>query len=278
MRIDSHQHFWDVSRFTYPWMPPPPTPSVLRRNYLPDELLPILYAHNFDGCVVVQASGLIDETWWLLALADANDFVRGVVGWVDLTSPDLGHTLDACMKNPKFRGVRHIVHDEPDLRWLLRPNVLQGLREVASRDLPYDLLLRPPHLPLVAELADKVPQLRFVIDHIAKPLIKDRAMEPWARDMEAASKVPGMHCKLSGMITEADPRHWSADDLRPYVQHVLSLFPPDRLMFGSDWPVCLLAGTWKEVLAAFTQACGPLAQPVREQILGGTAATFYGLR
>ena len=277
MRIDSHQHFWDISRFRYPWMPDDET-SVLRRNYLPADLWPHLQAANFDGCVVVQANSLIEETWWLLELARDNDFVKGVVAWVDLTDPDVGRTLDQCLQYPRFSGVRHIVHDEPDLHWLLRDDVIRGLRELASRDIPYDLLLRPPHLPLIPELADKVPGLRFVIDHIAKPLIKDGTLEPWARDLETVAKIPGMHCKLSGIITEADHTNWNSAQLMPYVQHVLSLFPPDRLMFGSDWPVCLLAGSWKAVLAAFTQACGPLPQAIREQILGETAVKFYGLK
>jgi L-fuconolactonase len=276
MRIDGHQHFWDISRLDYAWMPP--GDSILRRNYLPEDLSPILEQHNFDGSVVVQANVVLEETWWLLDLAAASDMIKGVVAWVDLTDPKLGNTLDRCGKHPKFKGVRHIVHDEPDVRWLLRPDVISGLRELASRDIPYDLLLRPPHLPLIPELAEKVPGLRMVIDHIAKPLIASHVMEPWARDMETVSKIPGMHCKLSGMITEADHQTWSAGDLRPYMQHALDLFTPERLMFGSDWPVCRLAGSWKQVLAAFTQACGPLPRTEREKILGGTAVRFYGLR
>lgn len=255
----------------------PPGESILRRNYLPEDLAPILETHRFDGTVLVQANVTLDETWWLLDLAAASPIVRGVVAWVDLTDPAVGDTLDRCRKHPKFKGVRHIVHDEPDLRWLLRGDVVRGLRAVAERGIPYDLLLRPPHLPLIAELADRVPGLRMVIDHIAKPLIASHEMEPWARDIEAVSRIPGMHCKLSGMITEADHASWKADDLRPYVQHVLTLFGPDRLMFGSDWPVCRLAGSWKAVLAAFTQACGPLPNAEREKILGETAMRFYAL-
>jgi L-fuconolactonase len=275
MRIDSHQHFWDVGRLEYPWMPA--GESVLRRNYLPEDLAPVLERHHFDGTVVVQANVVMEETWWLLDLAAANETILGVVAWVDLTDPGVGAVLDRCQEHPKFKGVRHIVHDEPDPQWLLREDVLRGLRELARRDVPYDLLLRPVHLPLVPELADRVPGLRMVIDHIAKPPIAAHVMEPWDRDMEAASEVPGMHCKLSGMITEADHATWSVDDLRPYVQHVLKLFGPDRLMFGSDWPVCRLAGGWKQVLAAFTQACGPLPNAEREKMLGETAVRFYGL-
>jgi len=275
MRIDAHQHFWDVTLLDYPWMPPGDT--ILRRNYLPEDLAPVLDQHHFDGTVVVQANVVMRETWWLLDMASTSPLIKGVVAWVDLTDPQAGAVLDQCAKHPKFKGVRHIVHDEPDIHWLLRDDVMRGLRELARRDIPYDLLLRPPHLPLIPELADRVPGLRMVIDHIAKPLIAEHVMEPWARDMEVVSQIPGMHCKLSGMITEADHRNWSAEDLRPYVQHVLKLFGPDRLIFGSDWPVCRLAGSWKQVLAAFTQACGPLPQAEREKMLGGTAERFYRL-
>lgn len=275
MRIDSHQHFWDINRLQYPWMPAGESP--LRRNYLPSDLEPILERNRFDGSVVVQANVVLEETRWLLDLATQHDFIRGVVGWVDLTDPHLGATLDELQRHPKFKGVRHLVHDEPDVNWLLREDVLRGLGELARRRIPFDLLLRPPHLPLVPRLADKVPDLRMVIDHIAKPLIAAQHMDGWAADIESAAKIPQVYCKLSGMITEADPTGWKAEHLRPYVQHVLSLFGPDGLMFGSDWPVCTLAGTWKEVLAAFTQAVGPQPVGVREKLLGETAAAFYGL-
>ena len=275
MRIDAHQHFWDLGRFQYPWMPE--GQSLLRRNFLPPDLERILKRNRFDGSVVVQANVVLEETYWLLELAGRHDFIRGVVGWVNLTDARIGVTLDELQRHAKFKGVRHLVHDEPDVNWLMRADVLRGLAELAHRRIPYDLLLRPQHLPLVPRLAERIPELRMVIDHIAKPLIAAQRMDGWAEDMEAVSKIPHLCCKLSGMITEADPRGWKAEHLRPYVQHVLSLFGPDRLMFGSDWPVCTLAGTWKEVLAAFTQAVGPQTMEVREKLLGGTATKFYGL-
>ena len=275
MRIDAHQHFWDLSLLEYTWMPP--GEGVLRRDYLPGDLLPILEANRFDGSVLVQANTLMAETHWLLGLAEANAFIKGVVVWADLSDPGLPGVLDHLQKHPKFKGVRHPVHDEPDTNWLLRPDVLRGLNELARREIPYDLLLRPVHLALVPRLADAVPALRMVIDHIAKPLIASRQMESWVTDIAAAATVPGMHCKLSGMITEADHANWTAEDLRPYVQHVLKCFGPTRLMFGSDWPVCKLAGTWKQVLAAFTQALGAQAQETRDEILGDSAVRFYRL-
>ena len=274
MRIDAHQHFWDIQRFGYPWMPGGESP--LRRNFLPQQLETILKRNRFDGSVVVQANVIIEETHWLLDLASQHEFIRGVVGWVDLTDARLGHTLDDLGRHPKFKGVRHLVHDEPDVNWLLRADVLAGLEELARRAIPYDLLLRPLHLKLVPRLAERLPELRLVIDHIAKPPIAPQTMDGWAEDMEAAAQLPQLNCKLSGMITEAG-RNWNAVHLRPYVQHVMKLFGPDRLMFGSDWPVCTVAGTWKEVLAAFTQALGPQAVEVREKLLGATAVKFYRL-
>jgi len=273
MRIDAHQHFWDLDRFEYPWMPP--EPSVLRQNFLPGGLARILERNRFEGSVAVQATTSLAETRWLLELAEANEFIRGVVGWVDLTDPRLGDALDDLQRHPKFKGVRHPVHDESDDEWLLRPDVAVGLAELAQRDLPYDLLIRPRHLTQVMRIVDRAPELRMVIDHIAKPMIATQSLEPWARDLEAVSKLPQVFCKLSGMITEAES--CDALRLRPYVAHVMRIFGPDRLMFGSDWPVCLLAGSWKEALAAFTQSIGAQSIEAREKLLGGTAQKFYGI-
>lgn len=273
MRIDAHQHFWDLDRFPYPWMPP--APSKLRANYLPEQLARILARNRFDGSIVVQATTVPGEAHWLLELASEHESILGVVAWVDLTSPELGRTLDELQRHPKLCGVRHPAHDEPDANWLVREDVLRGLAELARRGLPYDLLLFPQHLPLVPQIAERIPELRMVIDHIAKPRIAAGQMDGWAQDMERAAAIPQVYAKLSGMITEADHANWKSEELKPFVQHVYGLFGPERLMFGSDWPVCLLAGTWKEVLAAFTQALGPLSQEARSELLGGTAQRFY---
>ncbi len=275
MRIDAHQHFWQLTKFDYAWMPP--GENVLRRDYLPQELGSILQEHRFDGCVAVQATMDAGEAQWLLDLGKEYDFIKGAVVWADLTSARLPHDLDRLQRDAKFRGVRHPVHDEEDARWLLRDDVLTGLQELSRRNIPYDLLLRPIHLPLVPLVAERVPGLRMAIDHLAKPYIADHLVEGWAEDLAEAAKLPQVFCKLSGMITEASPQDWKAADLQPYIAHALSIFGAERCMFGSDWPVCRLAGSWKQVLAAFTQACGPLPQSVRDRVLGETAIRFYGL-
>ena len=273
MRIDSHQHFWDVQRFSYPWMP-----EVLRRNYLPEDLAQILYENRMDGSVAVQAGTDRGEAEWLLDLADQHPFMLGVVAWVDLTDARIGERLDQLQARPKFRGVRHPVEDEPDDRWLLREDVVRGLRELERRRIPFDLLIRPRHLPVVRELVDLAPSLPMVIDHLAKPPIASGSLDGWAEEMERVSQIEHVHVKLSGMVTEADDR-LAPEHLRPYLHHVMRLFPANRMMFGSDWPVCKLAGGmgWKRVLATFTQAHGPIPSELRSQIIGATASRFYSL-
>lgn len=275
MRIDSHQHFWDLTAVDYFWMPQ--GHPVLSRNYAPTDLWPIYERNFFDGSVVVQAAHHDAEADFLFALAAAEKRILGVVAWADLQSPGLGRRLDHLQRQPKFCGIRHIVHDEADVNWLLRPAVIEGLRELARRGIPYDLLLKPPHLPVAVRMMDQVPSLRCVIDHIAKPHIAKGEIEPWLSGIAMLAQIPTMHVKLSGMITEAAVPGWKSADLAPYVQHVLQLFGPHRAMFGSDWPVCLLAGSWKEVLAAFTQAVGPVPQGDRNELLGDTAERFYAL-
>jgi L-fuconolactonase len=275
MRIDAHQHYWDPAQVTYFWMPP--DHAILSRAYGPEDLEPILQRNQFAGSILVQAAHDPREARWMLDLASRHDSILGVVAWADLTSPELPKVLDELQQHPKFKGVRHLMQDEPDVNWALRGDVVSGLRELERRAIPYDILVKPPQLHIVEPLVEKLPNLPVVIDHIAKPYIADGIFDGWAQQMEAIAKIPHVHVKLSGMITEARHDKWTADDLRPYVQHVFKLFGPDRLMFGSDWPVCLLAGSWKEVLAAFTQALGAQDQDTRVKMLGETAARFYRL-
>jgi L-fuconolactonase len=273
--IDTHLHFWDLGRFQYPWMTP--ARASLRRNYLPEDAKPLLAAAHVDQGVVVQAHHSLAESRWLLELAATHDFLAGAVVWVDLTSPAVGKDLDDLQRHPKFKGIRHIVEDEPDDAWLLRPVVLAGLAELERRDIPYDLLVHPRHLQYIPALRDRCPRLRFVVDHIAKPRIREKQFDDWAREMEAVAALPQMWCKLSGMITEADGKNWTAADLRPYVDHVVKIFGYDRVMFGSDWPVCTLAGSYQQVVDALREALGPLAPANASRVWGATAREFYQL-
>ncbi|MAF52610.1 MAG: hypothetical protein FI707_14915 [SAR202 cluster bacterium] len=273
--VDSHHHFWDLSKLDYAWMPA--GESVIKRTYLPADLRPVLRQNDVSKTVVVQAHQSLDETEFLLDIARDTDFVAGVVAWVDLQSPNVGVDLDRLMRRPKLVGVRHQVEDDPDDDWLVRSETVRGLRMLAERGLAYDVLARPRHLSRVPDLAERVPDLRMVIDHIAKPLIKDGVMGPWASDIAAVAEIPGVHCKVSGMVTEADHETWTLADLIPYVAHVVDVFGYDRLMFGSDWPVCLLASGYDRVLDAALEAVAPATPANRAAFLGRNAIRFYGL-
>ena len=273
--VDSHHHFWDLAKFEYDWMPE--SDSVLRRDYLPEDLAPILERNGVTRTVLVQAHESVEEANWFLDLADANDFIAGVVAWVDLASPEVGGVLDELMKRPKLVGIRHGVEHDADQAWLSREPSIRGLKELEARGLRYDVLTRPHQLKYVPPLAEKAPDLRMVVDHISKPPIASGEMEPWATDIAEVAAIPGVYCKVSGMVTEADHANWKPDDLKPYVAHVMEVFGLDRLMFGSDWPVCLLAASYDDVLSAALEAIGPVSDEDRARLLGGNAIEFYGL-
>ncbi|MGI5240028.1 amidohydrolase family protein [Dactylosporangium sp. CA-139066] len=278
-RIDAHHHFWDPARYTYPWMAGPAM-DPMRRAFGPDDLRPALGAAGIDATVLVQTLSSLAETREFLAVADGTDVVRGVVGWVDLTSPAVGDDLDELLDGPTGRwlvGVRHQVHDEPDPDWLRRDDVLRGLAAVQQRGLAYDLLVRARELPAATEAVRRLPGLPFVLDHIAKPRIADGRDEAWVRAMPALAAEPNVSVKLSGMITEADWAAWTPADLRPFVERVVDWFAPRRLLFGSDWPVCLLAGSYEAMLEALTAALPALSQAEFDQLFGGNAARVYGL-
>ena len=277
MRIDAHQHYWDTATFDYGWaeagLP------ALDRAYLPPELEPQLAKAGIDRSVVVQVLHTLEETGWLLALAGSTPSIAGVVGWVDLEAPpeELEATLLGLRADPRLVGIRHLVHEEPDEDWLARPAVIRGLAVLETHDVPYDLLLRPQHLRHVPRLSEALPGLRMVIDHIAKPRIAEGQLEPWASEFRAAAANPRVWCKLSGMITEADHGGWTAEDLAPYVEVALSAFGVERLMYGSDWPVCTLAGSYARVIDALRLVLGPMDADVEARLFGGTAAEFYGI-
>ncbi len=272
MRLDSHQHFWAYDAVQYPWIP---QGSPLHRDWLPDDLAALQGPLGFDGSIAVQARQTLDETRWLLALADRAPAIKGVVGWVDLRSDRVKEQLAEFAVHPKFVGVRHVVQDEPDDRFLLQPDFVRGIAALAPFQLTYDLLIFPKQLPAAIELAGRFPAQRFVLDHMAKPAIKTGAISPWREQIRELATCPNVHCKVSGMLTEADPLAWRAEDFRPYLDVVFEAFGVERLMFGSDWPVCLLAGSYEQVFRLVDDYTGQLAASDREAIFGGNAARFY---
>lgn len=275
MRIDAHQHFWNYDPVEFAWIDD--SMSAIRRNFLPTDLEPILKQNGLDGCVAVQAPQTLHETEWLLELAGQNDFIKGVVGWVDLRSPSVWKQIHTFASNSKFKGVRHIVQAEPDPNFLMRPDFNDGISEVARHNLAYDILIYPQHLPCAIRFVDHNPNQRFVIDHLAKPHIKDQELEPWATHMREIAKRPNVMCKLSGMVTEADWKAWKPSDLQPYIDTALEAFGPKRLMYGSDWPVCLVAGNYGQVIDVVKDAISQLSEDEQNAIMGETAAKFYRL-
>jgi len=275
VRIDSHQHFWRYRPQAHAWISD--AMAVLKRDFLPGDLEPLLRAQGFDGCVAVQAAQSLDETRFLLDLADRHPFVRGVVGWVDLVSPGLERQLEAFAAHPRFRGVRHIAQDEPDDRYLARDDVVRGIGRLRGFGLTYDLLVYARQLPSAVELARRLPEQPFVVDHVAKPEIRKGTLDPWRDDIRRLAALPHVLCKLSGLVTEAAWDGWTEADLRPYLDVVLEAFGPGRLMIGSDWPVCLLAGSYARVLDVVRGFVGALSPAEQAGILGDNAARFYGL-
>jgi L-fuconolactonase len=280
MKIDAHQHFWSIKRQNdYGFLTP--DAGVLYNEYLPEGLKPGLEAAGIDRTVLVQAAETEEETQWLLDLVKEVDYVAGVVGWVDFdTDPEMfTQRLGAFRKNPKFVGVRPMLQDLRDDRFILRPRVLENLKIVASLDFPFDILVYPRHLPHIYEMLQEVPRLRAVIDHLAKPEIRSHQIEPWFSWMRKISEFPNVWCKLSGMVTEADHKNWKQQDFEPYVHGILNAFGCGRLMYGSDWPVCLQAATYAQVYDLLRDVLRKLPEKLSDKqqaaIFGGNAAKFY---
>ena len=276
MIIDSHQHFWQVGRFDYPWMTS--DVEVLYRDYLPPTLEPILERTGVAKTVLVQASDSMAESRWLLSLADAHPFIAGVVGWVDLAGPEVQQQLDELTMDQKFKGVRHLVESESADNWLAQPAVLRGLQQLASSGTSYDLLVHTRHLKHVRTVAETCPDLSLVIDHAAKPPIARGEIKDWAQELRPVAAYKNIHCKLSGLVTEANHNGWQVDDLRPFVECALELFSADRLMFGSDYPVCLVAASYDRVLESFQEILKDLSAEEQKQIFAGNAGKFYRLQ
>jgi L-fuconolactonase len=275
MRVDSHQHFWKYDVQRHSWISD--EMKVLKRDYLPPDLLPELRANGMAGCIAVQADQSEQETDFLLELAGKYNVVKGVVGWVDLQSPEISERLQHYSQFNKLCGFRHIVQAEADDNFMLRPEFCRGINALKKYSFTYDLLIYARQLPAALELVSRFPDQPFVIDHIAKPSIRTGMLAPWAAQMRALADYSNVYCKLSGLITEADWRNWRIQDLLPYLDVVFETFGPERLMFGSDWPVCLLAGTYQQVKQLIEGFVGKLSIQQKKDIFGLNALRFYGL-
>jgi L-fuconolactonase len=274
MKIDAHHHMWKYGP-DYGWITP--EMKVIRRDFLPEDLEPLMHHFGIDGTVAVQARQTLEETSWLLGLAEKHPLIRGVVGWVPLTDgAGVKRSLEKFAGNRRLRAVRHVVQDEPDPRYILRADFNEGIRALKEFGLRYDILIFERHLPAAIEFVDRHPNQTFILDHIAKPRIKEKILTPWDKNMRELAKRQNVYCKLSGMITEADPR-WTPQDLQPYIDVVLSSFGPRRIMYGSDWPVMLLAGDYERWYRTVTVAISKLSQAEQDRIMGGTAAEAYGI-
>jgi L-fuconolactonase len=274
MQIDAHQHFWHYDPARDGWITE--EMSILRRDFLPDELKPLLDSLGVDGTVAVQADQSEAETRFLLGLAESHPFIRGVVGWVDLMAPALEARLEHFSMFGRLCGVRHIAQAEPD-DFLARDDLARGIALLSEFGLTYDILVYPRQLPAVVSLVEKLPESPFVVDHLAKPLIREGQTLPWATHMNELARYPNVWCKLSGLVTEADWRRWRPEDIRPYLDIVFEAFGPDRLMFGSDWPVCVLAASYRQVWELLDSYASQLSRADRAKVFGDNAASFYGL-
>lgn len=276
--VDSHHHFVDPDRFEYSWMTGPKV--ALKKRFMPEEFRPTLADNGVDATILVQTRVSMDETREWLGLAATTDFVAGVVGWVDLTSPTVARDLSELLNMPGgacLVGVRHKLHDEPDPEWILRDDVQRGLAAVQDVGIAFDLLIRPRELPASLETVRRLPGLRFVIEHIAKPDIAHREVAIWSAGMAPFADAPNVWCKLSGMVTEADLVRWTPADFAPYVERVMKWFGEDRVMFGSDWPVCLLGGSYAQIKAALASCLGEVSPAAKAKIFGGNAIAAYQL-
>lgn len=275
LQIDSHQHFWKYSTENHSWIDD--EMAVIRRDFLPEDLKVVYQENNIDGCVAVQADQTLEETDFLVDLAKQHNFIKGVVGWVDFRADNIDEVLEKYSQQKIVKGFRHIVQGEPDPNFLLKKDFVNGISKLEKYGFTYDILVFPHQLGAVLEFVKQFPNQKFVIDHIAKPYIKEGFYEGWAVMIKEIAKYPNVYCKLSGMITEADYKTWTSEQLQPYMQLVLDAFGTDRVMFGSDWPVCLVAGNYTRVKKITTDFIENLSSEEQEAILGANAVKFYNL-
>jgi L-fuconolactonase len=276
MRIDAHQHFWRYNADEYNWIND--SMALLRRDFGPADLKLEMGKAGFHGSIAVQARQSLEETRWLLELPASSPLILGVVGWVDLRSPDARSQLQEFAGNPKLLGVRHVLQDEPNDRFMLQPEFLRGVGVLEEFDLTYDILIYPRHLPVAAEFVRHFPRQRFVLDHLAKPRIKSGSIHPWEQGMRELAKFPNVYCKLSGMVTEADWKKWKPEDMTPYLDIAFDCFSPDRLMIGSDWPVCTVAASYSQTMDVVLDYFEKYPSNIQDAVLGRNAQRFWKLK
>ena len=274
-RIDAHQHFWIYNQEEYKWIDE--SMVKLRRNFLPSHLNRVLKRNGIDFCVTVQARQNLQETKWLLELVQNNSFIKGIVGWVNLKSNSVEQELEQFAAYKKFKGIRHVLQDEKDDGYMLRSDFKQGLRQLEKYGLTYDVLIYPRHIKYACTLVHEFPHQKFIIDHLAKPLIKESKIEPWKKDMQKLAREDNVLCKLSGMVTEANWNSWKQEDFIPYMEIMLEAFGPNRLLFGSDWPVCTVVAKYEQVLGIVTNFISSLSPAEQAHIMGQNAIDFYNL-
>ncbi|MHC4585787.1 MAG: amidohydrolase family protein [Planctomycetota bacterium] len=275
MKIDTHQHFWKYSKEEYPWIGE--GMEVLARDRLPADLNPLLDENGIEGTIAVQARQVVEETEALLAMAEEYDFIRGVVGWVDLRSPNVDAQLERFKEYKKLVGVRHVVQDEPDEKFILREDFMRGIGKLKAYGLVYEILIFPHQLAATIELVQRFPDQVFILDHIAKPYIKDKKMSPWESDIKKLASFENVSSKISGMVTEADWHNWKAEDFQPYMEVVLEAFGVKRLTIGSDWPVCTLAGEYGSVVSIAADFIAQLSDNEQKAIWEENPKRIYGL-
>jgi len=274
-RIDSHQHFWIFDPVRDSWIND--DMSVIQKDFLPDDLKPVLDQNGFDGCVIVQSDQSEAENEFQLNNALNHDFIKGVVGWVDLRSPSVEERLQYYSHFTKMKGFRHILQGEKDRRFMLQPSFLKGIGLLEKYNFTYDILIFPDQLQHSRKFVKMFPEQSFVIDHIAKPNIKDRKIDEWQRDIQSIAAYENVYCKISGMVTEADWRQWKKEDFIPYMDTIVESFGINRIMFGSDWPVCLVAGSYEKVAGIVSSYFSSFSEAEQELFFGGNAIKFYNL-
>ncbi len=275
MKIDAHQHFWNFDPVRDAWITD--DMKVIQKDFLPIDLDPVLAKNGVTGCVAVQADQSEEETLFLLELADQYEFIQGVVGWIDLRKENVQSRLGAFARFKKLKGFRHVVQAEPDDQFLLGESFCKGIGLLGNYRFTYDILVKPHQLNATIKFVEKFPNQLFVIDHLAKPFIKDKMLGDWKKQMQELGQFENVSCKISGMVTEADWKNWKVLDFKSYIDHVIDSFGTDRVMFGSDWPVCLVAATYEQVCEVVEKNTAHLTQSEKKSLWGLNAKNFYDL-